>query len=86
MLVLELIQSVNYDLIITFLSLDPCEPFAYVVLCHVVPELTWPRFTVVDSCRDPFSRLRILTLFPTIHSEIWNYCSYRPYDSSEKIL
>jgi hypothetical protein len=57
MLGLELIQSVNYDLIITFLSLDPCEPFAYVVLCHVAPELTWlydievmwSRFTVVDS-------------------------------------
>jgi hypothetical protein len=56
MLCLELIQSVNYDLIITFLSLDPCETFAYVVLCHVVPELillndiklTWSRFTVVD--------------------------------------
>jgi hypothetical protein len=25
----------------TFLSLDPCEPFTYVVLCHVIPELMW---------------------------------------------
>jgi hypothetical protein len=57
MLGLELIQSVNYDLVITFLSLDRCEPFAYVVLRHVVPELTWlfdieltwTSFTVVDS-------------------------------------